>query len=50
MYSENTLQVKIIIKNVLSVIEKDDRPTIEFAIQLEVALLMNEDRKGFYKS
>ena len=50
MYSTNTLQVKILIKNILSFIDQDNGPAIEFSIQSEVSFLTNEDVKGFYKA
>ena len=50
MYSSNTLRVKLLINNVLSVIQKDNEPIIYVVIQLNVDFLTNEDRGGFCKS
>ena len=45
MYSTNTLQMNLLVKNVLSVIKQEEDLNIEVEIQSEVAFLNNEDRK-----
>ena len=45
MYSANTLQVNLLVKNVLSVINQEKDLDIEVAIQSEVLFLKNEYRK-----
>ena len=45
MYSANTLQVKPLVKNFLSVIKQEKDLNIEVTIQSEVAFLTNEYRK-----
>ena len=45
MYSENTLQMKLLVKNVLLVIKQEKDFYIEVAIQSEAAFLTNEGRK-----
>ena len=49
MQSANILQVNLLIKNFLRVIEQENGPTLEISIQSEVALLMDNDRKTHYK-
>ena len=50
IYSVNTFQVKLLVKNVLSVIKQEKDLDIEVTIQSEVAFLTNEDMKEFYAS
>ena len=50
MYSTKTLQVKLLVENVPSVIKQEKDIDIEFAIQSEVAFLTNKDRKELYSS
>ena len=44
MYSDNTLQVNLLVNNVLSVIKKEKDLDIEVAIQPELAFLTNKER------
>ena len=50
MYSLNTLQVNILVKNVLSVIKQEKDLDIEVKIQSELSFLTNEYRNDFYSS
>ena len=50
MYSANTLQVNLLVKNVLLVIKQYKDLDIEFKIQSEVAFLTNKDRNELYAS
>ena len=50
MYSAHTLQVDLIIKNVLRVIEQENGHYIETTIHSEVSFQTIEDRKIFYNS
>ena len=50
MYSNNTLQLNILVNYVLLFIEQEKVHNIEAAIQLVVASLTNEYRKLFYIS
>ena len=50
MYSANTPQVNLLVKNVLSVINQEKVHNIKMATQSEAAFLTNEDREGFYRS
>ena len=46
MYSANTLQVNLLVNNVLSVIKQEKDLDIEVAIQSEVAFLTKRRQKG----
>ena len=50
MYIAHTLQVNLLMKNVLRFIEQENGHSIEIAIQSEAAFQTNEDRKKFNKS
>ena len=47
IFNANTIQVNLLMNNVLSVIEQEKGHSIEVAIHPEVAFITNEDRKGF---
>ena len=50
MYSENNLEVKLLLKNICLVIKQEKYFDIEVAIQSEVVFLTNKYRKELYAS
>ena len=50
MYSAKNLQVNILKKSVLVVVEQENGTTIDISVQSKLAFQTSEDRKMFYKS